>query len=257
MKRNGWLAAYCGGVYGFLYLPMAVMMAFSFNDAHRNVVWTGFTLKWYGVLFSDPQWLQALAGTLRLAAASAAVSAALGLLSSYALVRHGRFRGKGLYAGLLTVPMMMPEVILGVGLLTFFVRAHIKLSFWTLVFSHVVFCLPYTTGTIRARLLSLRNSSLEDAAMDLGATEWEAFKKITFPLARPAIFSGAILAFTVSFEDFVTSFFVAGIGTVTLPIKIYGMMKFGITPEVNALATLLLVLTFAGLLTHHVLTRES
>ena len=246
--------AYCAGVYLFLYLPMAVMFVFSFNDAHRNVVWKGFSTRWYGTLLSNPEWLAALATTLKLALSAASISAVLGLLSSYAMVRHGKFRGKAAYQGLLNVPMMMPEVVLGVGLLTFFIRAQLQLSFSTLVLSHVVFCLPYTTGTIRARLLSLKNSSLEEAAMDLGATEWEAFRKVTFPLAWPAIFSGAILAFTVSFEDFVTSFFVAGIGTVTMPIKIYSMMKFGITPEVNALGTLLMGITLAGLLAHHFLT---
>lgn len=255
-KAPRWLTAYCAGIYGFLYLPMGVMMAFSFNDAQRNVSWAGFTTRWYGHLFRDPQWAQALGTTLELALAAAAISAAIGLVSSYAMARHRSFAGKGAYGALLNVPMMMPEVILGVGLLTFFVRARVRLSFWTLVFSHVVFCLPYATGTIRARLMSLKQSSLEEAALDLGATEWEAFKRVTFPLAWPAIFSGAVLAFTVSFEDFVTSFFVAGIGTVTMPIKIYSMMKFGITPEVNALATLLLLLTAAGLLVHHLLSRR-
>ena len=255
-QAPAWLTAYCSGVYAFLYLPMGVMMCFSFNDAHRNVSWAGFTTKWYAHLFHDPQWAQALGSTLQLALAAAAISAALGLLSSYAMARHPEFAGKRLYGGLLNVPMMMPEVILGVGLLTFFVRAHVRLSFWTLVCSHVVFCLPYATGTIRARLMSLKQSSLEEAALDLGATEWQAFARVTFPLAWPAIFSGAVLAFTVSFEDFVTSFFVAGIGTVTMPIKIYSMMKFGITPEVNALATLPLLLTAAGLVAHHFLTER-
>ncbi|MCX5790075.1 MAG: ABC transporter permease [Elusimicrobia bacterium] len=255
-RAPGWLKAYCGGIYTFLYLPMGVMMAFSFNSAHRNVAWAGFTFRWYVKLFHDAQWAQALGTSLELAVSAAVISAALGLLASYAMARHSDFRGKRAYASLLNVPMMMPEVILGVGLLTFFVRAHLRLSFWTLVVSHVVFCLPYATGTIRARLMSLKQSSFEEAAMDLGATEWQAFKRVTFPLAWPAIFSGAVLAFTVSFEDFVTTFFVAGIGTVTMPIKIYSMMKFGITPEVNALATLLLLLTAAGLLAHYLLAGE-
>jgi len=251
-----WLKAFCGGIYAFLYIPVAVMFVFSFNDARRNVVWKGFTLKAYGTLATNPEWRQAVITTLELALCAAVLSAVLGMLSSYALVRHPRFRGKAVYAGLLNVPMMLPEIVLGVGLLTFFVRARIQLSFWTLVLSHVVFCLPYTTGTIRARLMSLKHSSLEDAAMDLGATEWQAFLKVTLPLAWPAVFSGAILAFTVSFEDFVTSFFVAGIGTVTIPIKVYGMMKFGLTPEVNALGSVLLALTTAGLLAHHFLSAD-
>ncbi|MBI3548115.1 MAG: ABC transporter permease [Elusimicrobia bacterium] len=245
------LKVYCGMIYLFLYLPMGVMMAFSFNDARRNVVWKGFTLKWYGKLFANKELMASLATTIELGLIATAISVALGMLASYALARHVRMRGRSAYAGLLNVPMMMPEIVLGIGILTFLVRAQIELSFWTLVLSHVVFCLPYATGAIRARLLSLQSSSYEDAAMDLGATEWEAFYKITLPLTGPAILSGALLAFTVSFEDFVTSFFVAGGGIETLPIRIYAMMKFGITPEINAMATVLLVFTLAVLAAYH------
>ena len=245
------LKAYCGMVYAFLYLPMGVMMAFSFNNARHNVVWNGFTLQWYGKLLGDAELAGALWTSLELGLAATIISAVLGMLASYALTRHGRFRGREAYAGLLNVPMMMPEVVLGIGILTLLVRTRIPLSFWTLVFAHVVFCLPYVVGAIRARLLSLKSSSLEDAAMDLGATEWEAFRKVTLPLTWPAIFSGALLAFTVSFEDFVTSFFVAGNGIETLPIRIYSMMKFGVTPEINALATLILLFTIVTIGVYH------
>lgn len=247
MKTPKALAAYCAGLYGFLYLPLAVMFAFSFNDARRNVVWKGFTFKWYGHLFQDAELLGSLATTLELAVTAALLASALGLFASYAMARHPRFRGRGAYQTLLNVPLMMPEIVMGVGLLSFFVRANIPLNFWTLACAHALIALPYTTSSIRARLLSLKDSRLEDAAMDLGATEWEAFRLVTLPLARPAVLSGALLAFTISFEDFVTSFFIAGIGISTLPIKIYSMMKFGVTPEINALACCLLVLTI-GLL---------
>jgi len=247
------LATYCGLIYAFLYLPLAVMFAFSFNDARRNVVWKGFTFKWYALLFHDAELLGALATTLKLALVAAFIASALGMLASYAMTRHPAFRGRGVYSGLLSVPLMMPEIVMGVGLLSFFVRAHIPLNFWTLAFAHAVIALPYTASSIRARLLSLKDSRLEDAAMDLGATEWQAFLKITLPLARPAILSGALLAFTVSFEDFVTSFFIAGIGIVTMPIKIYSMMKFGVTPEINALACCLLALTVGLLAANKVL----
>jgi len=242
-KRFSGLSAYVCALYGFLYLPLAVMFAFSFNDARRNVVWKGFTLKWYGMLLHDAELLGALGTSLRLAVTAALFSSILGLLASYAMARHPKFKGRGAYAALFSVPLMMPEVVMGVGLLSFFVRASIPLNFWSLSCAHALIALPYTASAIRARLLSLRDSRLEDAAMDLGATEWQAFVKITLPLAWPAIFSGALLAFTVSFEDFVTSFFIAGIGIVTMPIKIYSMMKFGVTPEINALACCLLVFT--------------
>ena len=250
------LAAYCGGIYAFLYLPLAVMFAFSFNDAKRNVVWKGFTLKWYQSLLHNAELLGALGTTLRLALSASLIASLLGLLASYAMARHPAFRGRGLYASMLSVPLMMPEIVMGVGLLSFLVRAKIPLNFWTLAFAHALIALPYTASSIRARLLALRDSRLEDAAMDLGATEWEAFWKITLPLARPAILSGALLAFTVSFEDFVTSFFIAGIGIVTLPIKIYSMMKFGVTPEVNAMACCLLALTILLLASNRLLSRR-
>lgn len=256
MKSKG-LAAYCAGLYGFLYLPLAVMVAFSFNDARRNVVWRGFTLKWYSNLWHDAEMLRALSTTLELALAASLIAAVLGLFSSYALARHRPFKGRGLYASLFNVPLMLPEIVLGVGLLSFFVRARISLNFWSLACAHALIALPFTASSIRARLLSLKDSRLEDAAMDLGADEWQAFIKVTLPLAMPAILSGTLLAFTVSFEDFVTSFFIAGIGIVTMPIKIYSMMKFGVTPEINALACCLLVLTMLLLFGSRRLMREN
>ena len=156
------------------------------------------------------------------------------------MVRHKPFRGRQGYSALLNVPLMMPEVALGVGLLSFLVRAGFELDFGALACAHALICLPYTVAAIRARLKSIGEANLEDAAMDLGATELQAFIKVTFPLAMPAIISGSLLAFTVSFEDFVTSFFLAPIGVVTMPIKIYSMMKFGVTPEINALSVCLL-----------------
>lgn len=244
MKKGKGLAAYCAGLYAFLYVPLAVMFVFSFNNAHRNVVWRGFTLKWYAALFKDAELMGSMLTSLELAAAAALIAAVLGMLAAYALVRHKPFRGREGYAALLDAPLMMPEVALGVGLLSFLVRAGYELDFGALACAHALICLPYTVGAVRARLKSAGNEKLEEAAMDLGATEWVAFLKVTLPLAMPAIVSGSLLAFTVSFEDFVTSFFLAGIGIVTLPIKIYSMMKFGVTPEINALSVVLLAATF-------------
>jgi spermidine/putrescine transport system permease protein len=256
MKSRG-LQAYCAGLYAFLYLPLAVMVAFSFNQARRNVAWTGFTFKWYGSLFQDAELARAVVTTLELAVVASLLASVMGMLASYAMTRHRAFRGRGLYSALLNAPLMMPEIVMGVGLLAFFSRVGVPLNFWSLACAHALIALPYTTAAIRARLLSLKESNLEDAAMDLGATEWEAFWKITLPLARPAIIGGALLAFTVSFEDFVTSFFIAGIGIVTMPIKIYSMMKFGVTPEINALASCLLAITITFLALQGLLNRKS
>ena len=244
MKKGRGMAFYCAGLYAFLYVPLVVMTVFSFNDAHRNVVWRGFTFKWYLALFHDAELMNAMLTSLELAAAAAAIAAALGLLASYALVRHKPFSGRDGYAALLDAPLMMPEVALGVGLLSFLVRMGFELDFGALACAHALICLPYTVGAVRARLKSSGGAQLEEAAMDLGATEWTSFVKVTLPLLMPAIVSGSLLAFTVSFEDFVTSFFLAGIGIVTLPIKVYSMMKFGVTPEVNALSVVLLGTTF-------------
>ena len=237
------LTAYSAGLYGFLYLPLAVMFVFSFNDSRRNAVWKGFTLKWYGALVKDAELMEAMATSLKLAATAAAVAAALGFLASYAMTRHRPFSGRRAYGALLNIPLMMPEVALGVGLLGFLVRARFELDFGALACAHALICLPYTIAAVSARLKSLKESSLEDAAMDLGATEWQAFVRITLPLAAPAIISGALLSFTVSFEDFAVSFFIAGIGIVTMPVKVYSMMKFGVTPEINALSVCLLSAT--------------
>lgn len=252
MRHRG-LKAYCLLFYGWLYLPLAVMVVFSFNDARRNVAWKGFTLSWYAKLFSNPELMRSLLTSLELALAAAAIATALGMLASYALTRHPSFRFKGAYHSLLTAPLMMPEIVMGVGLLSFFSRVRLPLNFWTLACAHAVIALPYTVGAIRARLSSLRESRLEEAAMDLGASEWQAFVKVTLPLARPALVSGALLAFTVSFEDFVTSFFIKPIGLETMPIRVYSMMKFGVTPEINALATCLLLVTAALLAANHAL----
>lgn len=243
MRRGRFLSAYCAALYGFLYLPLVVMFVFSFNDARRNVVWKGFTLKWYAAMFKNEELMRAMLTSLELAAAAALISAALGLLAAYAMVRHKPFAGRQGYAALLNVPLMMPEVALGVGLLSFLVRAGFELDFGALACAHALICLPYTVAAIKARLKSIGDSRLEDAAMDLGATEWQAFRLVTLPLAMPAVISGALLAFTVSFEDFVVSFFIAPIGVVTMPIKIYSMMKFGVTPEINALSVCLLTAT--------------
>lgn len=243
-------------LYAFLYLPLAVMVVFSVNDATRNVVWKGFTLRWYISLLHNQEILKALFNSLKLALVSSALAAGLGMLASYVLVCHPRVKGQAVYDTGFAIPLMIPEVVFGVGILTFFSTVRFPLSFLSLVCAHVVFCLPYVVSSVKARLKSLRSASLEEAAMDLGASEWQAFCKVTLPIARPAILAGALLAFTISFEDFVTSFFVAGLGNTTLPIKIYAMMKFGVTPEINALSTLLLLVTLGAFYLQHALGED-
>jgi len=254
--KNKWFSFYAAAFYAFLYMPLSVMFFFSFNNARRNVVWRGFTFKWYGVLLHDAGLLGALLTSLKIAVLASLLASALGLLASYALVcRPPRF-GRAFYSSWLNAPLLVPEIVMGVGLLSFFVKIGVPLNFWTLACAHAMIALPYTIGSIRARLLSLKSSQLEEAAMDLGADQWEAFIRVTLPLAKPAIVSGALLAFTISFEDFVTSFFIAGIGVVTMPIKVYSMMKFGVTPEINALSCCLLALTLTALVSAQFLRKS-
>ncbi|MHB2025685.1 MAG: ABC transporter permease [Elusimicrobiota bacterium] len=256
MKSRG-LAVYAAFFYALLYLPLSVMFVFSFNDARRNVIWHGFTFKWYITLLHDAGLLEALLTSLKIGLLSSAIASFLGLFASYALVCRPPRHGKAFYSSWLNAPLLVPEIVMGVGLLSFFVRIGLDLNFWTLAFAHAMIALPYTLGSIRARFLSLKSSQLEEAAMDLGADEWQAFYHVSLPLAKPAIISGALLAFTISFEDFVTSFFIAGIGVVTMPIKIYSMMKFGVTPEINALSCCLLALTLGILLSSQFFRRTA
>jgi len=243
MKSKRISQIYAALCYALLYFPLVVVIVFSFNDAKRIVVWRGFTFKWYGALFKNAVLMDALWTSLKVAVTASFLATVMGVLASYVLVHHLKLKGKRTYDSALSVPLMIPEIVLGVGLLCFYTRIRFDLSFWGLVCAHVVYCLPFVIWAVKARIASLKSNSIEEAAMDLGATEWQSFHKITIPMAWPAILAGAMLAFTISFEDFVTSFFVAGVGTTTLPIKIYSMMKFGITPEVNAMSTILLLIT--------------
>jgi spermidine/putrescine transport system permease protein len=254
IRRNG-LAAYAALIYSFLYLPLAVMFVFSFDQAPRNLVWTGWTARWYLHLFHDAALWKSFLTSLSVALTASFLSSLIGIAAAYALAIRPRFRGKRIYSSLINLPLIMPEIVMGAGLLIFFVRARVPLNFWTLSSAHAMIALPYSVSLIRARFLSLRNSQIEEAAQDLGASPWQAFFRVTLALAKPAILGGALLAFTISFEDFTTSFFISGIGITTLPVKIYSMIKFGVTPEINALSSLLLGLTILALIVERTFLR--
>lgn len=234
-------------VYGFLYLPIAVLVLFSFNVSQRNAVWKGFTLKWYGSLVQNPEVLRAFTNSLQVAVLATLISAIIGTLGAFALTRFN-FGGKGMLNASLLLPMMVPEVVMGIALLSLFVAISMKLSLYTIVVAHVAFSISYVTVTVRARLAGF-DQSLEEAAMDLGATPVTTFIRVTLPLIFPGVLAGGLLAFTLSFDDFVIAFFTAGVGATTLPLKIYSMVKFGVTPEINAISTLMLSLTFLAMLT--------
>ncbi|RAU21181.1 putrescine ABC transporter permease PotI [Paramagnetospirillum kuznetsovii] len=229
--------------YAFLYVPIVVMIVFSFNASRLVTVWGGFSTKWYGELLHDEKVLDAAWLSLKVAMTSATVSTVLGTLAAVVLVRFTRFFGRTLFTGMVTAPLVMPEVITGLALLLLFVAMEAVVgwpsgrSFTTIVIAHTTFSLSFVTVVVRSRL-SQMDASLEEAAMDLGARPLKVFLAITLPLIAPALLAGWLLAFTLSIDDVVISAFVSGPGATPLPIVIFSKVRLGVSPEINALATL-------------------
>lgn len=246
-ERNPALTVYAWLVYLFLFAPIVVLIIFSFNDSKRNFQWKGFTLDWYPTLLTNDRLLEALFVTLRVAAVAVIVATILGTLLGLALARL-RFRGRGATETLLLVPMVTPEIVMGLSLLLFFYQLFdSRGSFAQLSLAHITFCVSYVAIVVRARAASL-DPRLEEAARDLGASAVGAFRHVTLPLIAPAIASGALLAFALSFDDYVVSTFNAGVGSSTLPLYIYGKVKFGVTPEINAISTIIVAVTAIAIL---------
>ncbi len=247
MRGGGWgrrlLAAHTALVYLFLYAPIAILVAFSFNASRQTAVWSGFTLDWYRQLLADPALFRAVRTSLVVASAATALAVLLGTPAALALARRD-FPGKRATQALLYLPVIIPEVVLGAALVTFFGVVGLRLSVVTVVIAHVVFSVSYVAIVVRARLAGL-DPALAEAARDLGASPFETFRRVTLPLALPGILAAALLVFTLSIDDYVITSFVAGVGATTLPLHIYSMLKVGVTPEVNAVSTLLLAATIA------------
>lgn len=240
-KRGGWLSLYAALVYGFLYAPIAVLVLFSFNRARQTAVWEGWTTEWYRSLAANDLIGAAVKNSLIVGVVSTAIATVLGTLVALALGRH-RFPGEGATRQLLYLPVIIPEIVLGAALVTFFGVLAFRLSLVTVVIAHVVFCVSYVAIVVRARLAGF-DRSLEEAALDLGASPRATFFRVTLPLLAPGIVAGALLSFTISIDDYVITSFVAGVGATTLPLQIYSMLKVGVTPEVNAVSTLILGVT--------------
>ena len=228
-------------VYLFLYAPIAVLMFFSFNSTRSTQVWTGFSLQWYGELLSDPTILNAFKTSLTVGVSATLISTIIGTFTALALSRN-RFHGQTVADSAIYMATVMPEIVVGVSLLVFFVAVGFQLGITTIVIAHVAFCISFVTIVVRARLAGM-DRSVEEAAQDLGASPVQTFLRVTLPLILPGVMAGALLAFTLSFDDFVITFFVAGVGSSTLPLKIYSMIKFGVSPVINALSTVVLVTT--------------
>ncbi|WCE31146.1 spermidine/putrescine ABC transporter permease PotC [Vibrio sp. SCSIO 43137] len=241
-------------VYAFLYIPILVLIANSFNASKFGMKWGGFTTKWYHALFNNDSLMQAAWHSLNIAVFSATAATIIGSLTAVALFRY-RFKGKGLVNGLLFVVMMSPDIVMAISLLALFLVMGFQLGFFTLLVSHITFCLPFVVVTVYSRLNGFDVKMLE-AAKDLGASEWIILKQIILPLAKPAVAAGWLLSFTLSLDDVIISSFVTGPGYEILPLKIYSMVKVGISPQVNALATLMLVVSLLLVILSQLLARE-
>ena len=238
-KLSVWLKLAAGATFAFLYVPLIVVVVYSFNNSRLNAEWVGFTLDWYRVLFSDEEMLLAARNSLFIALVSSLCATLLGTLAGLAIHRY-HLRWLPL---LVITPVAMPEILLGVSLLVFFIQVmHLTLGLLSVVLAHITFSIGFVAIIVRARLAGM-DESIFEAARDLGASPWQTFRLVTFPLILPAVVAGFLMSFTLSIDDFVITFFTAGVGVSTLPLQIYSMIKIAVTPEVNAVSTLLMLLT--------------
>ena len=249
------LATWTGFVFVFFYLPIAILILFSFNQSKLNIVWTGFTLDWYAALWRDTVLVRTLKNSLIVATATTVLSVALGTAAGWLLYRF-RYRGTGFLETLVFLPMIVPEVILGVSLLILFVTIGLELGYTTIVISHVTFCFPFVMAAVQARLAGL-DPALEEAALDLGATPLQAFMKVLVPYLMPAIVSGALMSFTLSLDELIVTYFTASAGTRTLPLEIFGRVKKGLDPSLNAISTVFILVTVLAVVLTEMLRRRN
>ena len=246
--------------YAFLYLPIALVILYSFNESRMVTVWAGLSVKWWKALFENEAMLDAAWLSLRIGMTSATLATLLGLAAGYALARVPRFRGRTLFASLVIAPMVMPEVVMGISMLLLFVGSDQLLGgpargFLTITAAHVTFSLAFVAIVVQARLADF-DRSLEEAAMDLGATPWMTFVTVTLPLIAPALASGWLLAFTLSLDDLILTQFVSGAQSQTLPMRVYSSVRLGVDPQINVLATIVVCLAASALIASAWLTRR-
>jgi len=237
-KRSYWLWGATIAAYAFLYVPLIIVVVYSFNDSRLNAEWVGFTLDWYRKLARNEEMLTAAGNSLLIGFTASLVATVLGTMAGVAM---DRYKLK-LLPVLVLAPIAIPEILMGVSLLIFFVLLNFTLGLLSVALAHIAFCIGFVAIVVRARLSGM-DESLTEAARDCGASPWQSFRYVTLPLIMPGVIAGALMAFTLSIDDFVITFFTAGAGTVTLPLQIYSMIKIAVTPEVNAVSTLLMLLT--------------
>lgn len=242
--------------FSFLYLPIVLLVAFSFNESRLVTVWAGFSTKWYGEMLRNEQLLDAAWVTLRVAFSSATIATILGTAAAMVLTRSGRFLGRTLFSGMIYAPLVMPEVILGLSLLLLFVAVDQARGFWTVMIAHTTFAMCYVAVVVQSRLAGF-DRSVEEAALDLGCPPTKTFFAITLPIILPGVIAGWMLAFTLSLDDLVIASFTTGPGATTLPMKIYSQVRLGVTPEINAVCTVLVgVVTLAVIVASIVTKRQ-
>lgn len=242
--------------FAFLYLPMLILIIFSFNESKLVTVWAGFSPKWYGELLRNKQFLDAAWVTLKVAALSSTLATVLGTMAAYVLVRAGRFRGRTLFSGMIYAPLVMPEVITGLSLLLLFIAIGLDRGVFTIVLAHTTFAMCYVSVVVSSRLMTF-DRSLEEAALDLGCTPFEAFRLVTLPIITPAVISGWLLAFTLSLDDLVIASFASGPSSTTLPIKIFSAVRLGVSPEINALSTIMISIVAVGVITASLVSKRA
>ena len=244
--RNRWLSSFAIAIYAFLFAPIVVLVIFSFNDSRRTFVWHGFTLDWYPKLLANSDLLDSLQTSLIVAAIAVVAATILGSLLGLGLARL-RFRGSGAAETLILLPMVTPEIIMGISLLIFFTHALSGVpALGRISLAHITFCISYVAVVVRARAVAM-DPSLEEAARDLGASAWGAFRYVTLPLILPAVLAGAMLAFALSFDDLIVTAFNTGPQATTLPVAIYSAIKFGVTPQINAISTIIVAVVAIAL----------
>ncbi|WP_438955818.1 ABC transporter permease [Cognatiyoonia sp.] len=242
--------------FAFLYIPMIILIVYSFNASKLVTVWAGFSTKWYGELFQNEAFLDAAWVTLRVGFISSTIATILGTMAAFVLVRSGRFLGRMLFSGMIYAPLVMPEVITGLSLLLLFISIGLDRGVTTIVLAHATFSMCYVSVVVSSRMASF-DQSLEEAAYDLGCTGWDAFKSVTLPIIAPAVFSGWLLAFTLSLDDLVIASFTAGPSSTTLPIKIFSSVRLGVTPEINALSTIIISLVTIGVIVASITSKRA
>jgi putrescine transport system permease protein len=241
--------------FTFLYLPIVLLVIFSFNESKLVTVWAGFSFKWYVSLFHNQGLMDAAWVTVRVGLLAASIATVLGTMAALALTRYTRFRGRLLFSGMVYAPLVMPEVITGLSLLLLFVAIGFDRGFWTVTLAHITFSMCFVTVVVQSRLLSF-DRSIEEAALDLGATPVRTFFEVTLPVIAPAVLSGWMLALTLSLDDLVIASFTSGPGATTLPMKIYSQVRLGVTPEINAACTLMIGIVAAGVLAASIVNKR-